>query len=292
MKYIILALLVVSVFCWQQEAVDYINSHNFGWKAQVYDRWEGWTKEDFKKFLSLKVPAYHNIKVKTSGVSADSSWDWRDKSPACVGKIRDQAQCGSCWAFGCAESVGDRHCIQCNVARIILAPETLVSCDKTDYGCDGGYLNNAWNWVAANGLVTEACFPYDSQSGYVPPCPNSCPGTGNWGTRYKVSNVHQVKQDITTIENEIENKGPCEFSFAVYQDFMNYKSGVYTHQWGTLLGYHAVKGIGWGTSGSQPYWIIANSWNTSWGNQGYFWILKGKNECEIEQGIWAGDPSC
>ncbi|MBL2462909.1 peptidase C1, partial [Klebsiella pneumoniae] len=75
-----------------------------------------------------------------------------------------------------------------------------------------------------------------------------------------------------SIQAEIVATGPIEAAFTVYQDFMSYTSGVYIHTWGSQLGGHAVKMLGWGVSGSQNYWICANSWNTNWGMQGFFWI--------------------
>jgi cathepsin B len=83
--------------------------------------------------------------------------------------------------------------------------------------------------------------------------------------------------------------------FEVYNDFMNYKSGVYHHVTGDLAGGHAVKLIGWGvaegeTEGAEkvPYWICANSWGEGWGEQGYFKIKMG--ECGIDQSVWACTP--
>lgn len=82
--------------------------------------------------------------------------------------------------------------------------------------------------------------------------------------------------------------GPVEVSFTVYADFEAYKSGVYTHVSGSELGGHAVKMLGWGVDNGVEYWIIANSWNETWGNKGYFWIKKGVNECGIEGSAVAG----
>jgi cathepsin B len=91
-------------------------------------------------------------------------------------------------------------------------------------------------------------------------------------------------------------------AFDVYDDFFNYKSGVYQHTSGSLAGGHAVRIIGWGTENSTPYWLVANSWGRFWGLDGrasvrvetrifcagYFKILRGSNECGIEHGIVAG----
>jgi len=84
--------------------------------------------------------------------------------------------------------------------------------------------------------------------------------------------------------------GPVEAAFTVYEDFLAYKSGVYQHTSGSELGGHAVKILGWGVDNSVAYWIVANSWNPDWGNAGYFNILRGQDECGIEDDIVAGLP--
>ena len=82
--------------------------------------------------------------------------------------------------------------------------------------------------------------------------------------------------------------GPVEGSFTVYADFPTYKSGVYQHVTGDALGGHAIKILGWGTENNTPYWLVANSWNEGWGDHGFFKILRGSDECGIEDGIVAG----
>ena len=73
--------------------------------------------------------------------------------------------------------------------------------------------------------------------------------------------------------------GPVEVTFYVFEDFLTYKSGVYEHKTGQFLGSHAVKMIGWGVENGIPYWIVVNSWNEMWGDNGTFKILRGKNHC-------------
>lgn len=88
------------------------------------------------------------------------------------------------------------------------------------------------------------------------------------------------------------NNGPITASMSVYEDFLTYKSGVYTHKTGKNLGGHAIKLLGWGeTEDGTPYWLLANSWNDSWGDNGYFKIYRGNNTCGIESGLYAGIPS-
>ena len=94
---------------------------------------------------------------------------------------------------------------------------------------------------------------------------------------------------MSALQKEIMTNGPIEVAFQVYQDFMSYTSGVYQHTSGQLLGGHAVKMLGWGEDNGTPYWIIANSWGESWGQEGFFWILRGQDECGIESNGVAGD---
>lgn len=83
--------------------------------------------------------------------------------------------------------------------------------------------------------------------------------------------------------------GPVEAAFTVYSDFPTYKSGVYKHGSGTsALGGHAIKILGWGVEDGEAYWLVANSWNETWGDNGYFKIARGSNESGIEDNIVAG----
>ena len=76
----------------------------------------------------------------------------------------------------------------------------------------------------------------------------------------------------------------------MYEDFLQYRSGVYRHVTGGYLGGHAVRLLGWGLDGGVPFWLIANSWNSDWGDKGYFRILRGSDECGIESSLVAGVP--
>jgi len=93
------------------------------------------------------------------------------------------------------------------------------------------------------------------------------------------------------IQDAIFTNGPVEASFSVYQDFFAYTSGVYRHKSGGLAGGHAIKLLGWGTDATGGnYWIAANSWGTSWGQHGIFWISRGNDECGIESNVVFGTP--
>jgi len=76
--------------------------------------------------------------------------------------------------------------------------------------------------------------------------------------------------------------GPVEVSITIYEDFLSYKSGVYSYTTGSELGGHSIKVLGWGTENGVDYWIIANSWNKGWGDNGFIKIKRGVDECGIE----------
>ena len=104
--------------------------------------------------------------------------------------------------------------------------------------------------------------------------------------KYKCKNA-SPKGFTTTdaIKEEIQTNGPVETRFNVYSDFMNYKSGVYTHTTGYLEGGHAVKLIGWGNEQGKDYWLCANSWNTSWGMKGFFKMDINDNKSGMNVGV-------
>jgi cathepsin B len=228
--------------------------------------------------------------MSASNAALPTSFDARTQWGSCVHAIRDQASCGSCWAFGASEALTDRFCIASSgKTDVVLSPEDMVACDSADLGCDGGYLNKAWNYLATTGIVSDACFPYTSGKGTVPSCPRTCTGSGTW-TKYKCkANSVVTARTAAAIQQEIYTNGPMETSFNVYSDFMNYKSGIYQHTSGYLEGGHAIKILGWGVEGGLKYWLCANSWGTSWGEKGFFRIAYG--ECGIDSAVYACTPT-
>jgi len=90
------------------------------------------------------------------------------------------------------------------------------------------------------------------------------------------------------IRSAILQAGPVEASFYVYEDFLAYSQGIYSHVTGQNVGKHAVKLIGWGST-PEAYWLVANSWGVHWGEKGFFKIKRGSDECGIESEILAGD---
>ena len=101
---------------------------------------------------------------------------------------------------------------------------------------------------------------------------------------------YSVRKNVDEIRREIFENGPVEAAFSVFEDLLSYKDGVYQHVHGKMLGGHAIRILGWGVENGTPYWLVANSWNTDWGNNGFFKILRGEDHCGIESQISAGIP--
>ena len=211
-------------------------------------------------------------------VDVPESFDAREKWGKCVHEIRNQAHCGSCWAFAGSEALSDRFCIASNGAvDVVLSPQDLVSCDAWDHGCNGGVISWAWSYMTKHGVVADDCFPYQSLDGKAPTCPTKCADGSDFSLKKYKCKASSAKeaQGPAAIQSEIFTNGPVETGFTVYEDFISYKSGVYIHTTGKALGGHAVKIIGWGVENGVKYWLIANSWGTTWGENGLFRIQFG-----------------
>lgn len=288
-----------------EEMIRTINNAKTSWTARRNSNFEGMTLRQAKKLLGTYINSrpfiagIPDVELDVNEAALPSSFDWRQQGD-CVHHIRNQEQCGSCWAFGATEALSDRFCIKSNGAKLPvnqypkgLSPENLVSCDTENMGCNGGYLQYAWSYMVNPGVVTNQCFPYNAGAGTPGPCISRCVNGASWAP-YKVqSGTVQHVMGVNSIMQNLQADGPQEVAFTVYEDFFHYESGVYQHEWGGVAGGHAVKFVGWGfdQNSNLPYWIVANSWGTGWGELGgFFWIRKGVDECGIESSVYAGTP--
>jgi len=227
---------------------------------------------------TLPESAYDNDAV------IPAEFDARVRWPGLIHPIRDQQQCGSCWAFSASEVLSDRVAIASGKASPVLSPEDMVSCDTGDSGCQGGALPGAWAYLVNTGIVSDACLPYSAGSGAAPPCSQKCADGESWSSsKVKASSSYAIN-GVGHMQQELMTKGPIQVGFMVYGSFMSYRSGVYQKLPDETMpeGGHAVKIIGWGVEGGQDYWLVANSWGPSWGLDGFFKIKRGADACSIE----------
>jgi len=242
------------------------------------------------QFYYGKKPASRPIRA------VPDSFDARQQWPQCdtIKAIRDQGRCGSCWAFGAAESFGDRYCIATGHS-MTFSPQHLVDCYEDDDGCEGGILDLTWYALVKQGIVSDECKPYTAETH---DCSYECNDTKHSALKlYYAKNAYstfvpfQYEKTVRAIQEEIMANGPVEAAFYVLSDFMSYSGGVYQRTAGAeYQGGHAIKIIGWGVDEDTkvPYWTVANSWGEDWGEKGFFRIRRGTNECGIESEIATG----
>merc|ERR550519_1173716 len=304
MLYLLLALVAIASAKpqktpYKQEAIiEYINSIHTTWKAgKNFD--EVYTLEDIKAMCGALKSPEPILKERESlgAMEIPDSFDAREQWPECpsIKEIRDQGSCGSCWAFGAVEAMTDRTCIksQGKVTPHISAENLLSCCDSCGMGCNGGYPEAAWEYWKRSGLVTggqynthEGCQPYlipacdHHVKGKLKPCTgikptpqceHKCEAGYNvtyTSDKHYGSSAYTVRSEVEEIQKEIMTNGPVEGAFTVYEDFPTYKSGVYKHEKGGVLGGHAIRILGWGVENGTPYWLVANSWNPDWGDKG------------------------
>lgn len=263
-------------------------------------------------------------------VDLPTDFDWRSdpRAAACptVREIRDQANCGSCWAFGSVEAMSDRICIASNgTDKTHLSAEDVTSCCHLgDMGCNGGIPSSAYTYYSSSGIVDggnygdkSGCYSYElapcahhsvstkypncSDSVPAPRCASQCVDNGaSWsGSKRRGTGGYSVCQQGSSTScpeammQEIYQHGPITGMFFVHQSLLAYKSGVYkagNFITDPMLGGHAIKILGWGEEDGAPYWLVANSWNEDWGAEGFFKIDRGHNQCQIENPIINGGP--
>jgi len=283
-----------------------INQQQNHWKA-AHNHITRMPKSQARRLLGLDLENVHAYTWRNQVFSAEEiaaapeTFDARTAWPQCttMKEIRNQKHCGSCWAFGAVEAMSDRICVASN-KNVRLSAEDMNSCSRSTFSscgsCNGGQPGCAWTYWVNTGVVTEECYPYtagnDTSSMVTPECKKKCTGNTalDWNT-----DKHKGKKSYTVVgeanyKTELSTNGPFEVAFQVYADFMSYSSGIYHHTSGGYEGGHAVKLIGYGEEDGVKFWTCANSWDTTWGEEGFFRIRRGDNECSIESQGWAGLP--
>jgi C1A family cysteine protease len=261
------------------------NATNSSYRAG-FNQFSDWSHEEKDKLLGLK-----GIEATVSddlfvGAANASSKDWRDSANV-VTPVKNQGACGSCWAFSATEAVESAYVIAGN-EQVIMAPQELVDCSRgllSNHGCNGGMYYHAWDWLKTHMSMRETDYPYTSgTTGDETECAyDESKGVTN------VSGYQQASPETESIKAAIEI-GPCSVAVAAGNDvFMNYSSGIVTADEGcpTKID-HAILAVGYGYEGDQGYYIVRNSWDTTWGESGYIRIGMGEGDgvCGINQVVY------
>ncbi|KAI3834831.1 hypothetical protein MKW92_024995 [Papaver armeniacum] len=264
--------------------VEFIESSNVGnkpYKLSV-NEFADQTIEEFKSSRngykkSWRRSPHESTAFRYENITAvPSTMDWRKKGA--VTPVKDQGQCGCCWAFSAVAAM--EGITQLATGKLTsLSEQELVDCDTKgeDQGCEGGLMDDAFEFIQENGgLTTEANYPYNGVDG-------SC--------NTKKANTHAASingyEDVPA-NNEASllktvSKQPVSVAIdASGQDFQFYSSGVFTGTCGTELD-HGVTAVGYGTdSDGTKYWLVKNSWGTSWGEEGY---IRMQRDVDANEGL-------
>ncbi|KAJ1698811.1 hypothetical protein LUZ63_007323 [Rhynchospora breviuscula] len=240
-------------------------------------------KEFLQRYATYKPQTASKVSTPFmyANLTAPTSIDWR--SLGAVTPIKDQGSCGSCWAFSAVASIEGINKIRTG-SLISLSEQELVDCVTTCWGCNGGYEYYGFDWVAKNGgITTEANYPYTQTQGacaYSKISDHAATITG-----YQ----HVTAYSESALMNAVANQPVSIAIDASGSAFQFYSGGIFTGPCGTNLD-HAVTAVGYGTSSGTNYWIVKNSWGTSWGESGYIRMKKNVSSSSGLCGL-AMDPS-
>jgi len=241
------------------------------------------THDEFMIRNQLKVPDLPQRKqsYKMQAKVAAAEVDWRTKGY--VTGVKDQGQCGSCWAFGAIASLEAAH-FETHGELISLSEQQLVDCDSQDGGCNGGWYDTAWKYIKnEGGSNTETAYPYEARDGSCRVDSNgfvAAVSGCNGGPNFFCDN-HGMDGDEANLVAALNDRPQAVAVDATYFQF--YSGGVFhSALCSTSRLNHAVTAVGYGSDAGDDYYIVKNSWGASWGEDGYIRMARGTaNMCGI-----------
>ncbi|XP_030253035.1 cathepsin O isoform X1 [Sparus aurata] len=223
-----------------------------------------------------RVPLFSGLK--TEGLPA--KFDWRDKGV--VAPVQNQQACGSCWAFSVVGAVQSVHAIG-GSQLTQLSVQQVLDCSFQNAGCHGGTPVHALNWMKQTRvkLVPQSEYPYKAMTGichFFPP--------SHGVVAVKNFTAHDFSGQEEAMMGHLVDHGPLA-AIVDAVSWQDYLGGIIQHHCSSQRSNHAILVVGYNTSGDIPYWVVQNSWGTTWGNEGYVYIKIGGNVCGIADSVAA-----
>lgn len=234
-----------------------------------------------KQFLGLKMPDLKTYKFNYIENFTNEEkyipksdipdiWNWEQQGA--VTSVKNQGTCGSCWTFSTAGNVEGQYYLK-NNQLIDFSEQQMIDCDKSNFGCSGGWPYNAIDWLAHNGgLETEKDYPL--RANYSGPC-----DFDESKSLAKVKGYLNITHDEVVIKDALYEKGPLSILLD-FEFLFHYKSGVASPLLCSTWPDHALVLVGYGTK-DEDYWLIKNSWGAKWGINGYLMLKRGAKKCGI-----------
>lgn len=240
--------------------------------TMAINKFSDWTEEEFNNFLGYQARAERSTGKTFENVKTPETVDFRDEGK--VTPPKDQGQCGSCWAFsatGALEGLWAKEMGE----LVSMSEQQLMDCGQG--GCNGGHMINGWTHVAsAGGIQSEETYPYKHKDGH-------CQEDNSMFVAH-CGGYEEVSPNESAMESALVEIGyPISIGVHAGSSFQHYHSGVYDDtscKHGQLN--HAILVVGYDKSGSEPYWIVKNSWGGSWGDHGYINMKMGVNTCGMK----------
>jgi len=271
----------VTAFAANDKIIEETNAKNLSYKLGHNEfsdlTWEQFQARHMSELFTNRNPTNaERVHITMGGNTIADSIDWVEKGA--VTPVKNQQRCGSCWAFSTTGSMEGAY--QIATGKLLsFSEEDLVQCDHNgDQGCQGGLMDNAFDWIKSNGICTESSYPYTSGSGITGQCKKTCtPVATNTGHK------DVAKGDEDALKSAVSQQPVSVAIEADKSAFQLYKSGVLdSSQCGQKLD-HGVLVVGYGTDSGvgKDYWKVKNSWGATWGEKGYIRMVRGKNMCGL-----------